>query len=173
MLRKRAFIAVVLTAAVVAVNSSTVEADDAKNASAAGKRIQEALADLAKGDGDWKRFSVTYDDLHGLHGGLTLTIHGSGKVTQKAVREKIGEPKEVSAAQLKELVELLQKHKAWEQKEPERPPVPDESRARLAIKYADDSVTIWEWYNDLSKNKRLVVIREAMKKAAWKSVPQE
>ena len=165
----KSFITVVLAVGMVASTASTIQASEDNDASAAGKRIQEALAKLAKGGGEWKRFSVTYDDLHGLHGGLALTIHGTGKVTQKVVRQKVGEEKEVSETELKQLVELLQKHKAWEQKEVGRPAVPDESKARLVITYEDDSVTVWEWYNDLPKNERLLEIREAMKKAAWKS----
>lgn len=94
-------------------------------------------------------------------------------MTQKAVRQRVGEEKEVSQAELKQLIDLLQKHKAWEQKDVERPAVVDESKARLVIKYEDASVTVWEWYNDLSKNRRWLEIREAMEKAAWKSVPKE
>lgn len=153
-----------------AAAGSTVDKD--KDVFAA-QRIEEALGKLAKGDGDWKRFSVTYDDLHPLHGGLTLTIDGAGKVTQKAVRQKVGEVKDVSASDLKKLVELLQKHQAWEQKEAERKPRPDESKARLMIRYGEDSVTVWEWYNDLRKNNRLLEIREAMKKAPWKANPEK
>ena len=173
MLLEKSFITVVLAVGMVASTASTIQASEDKDASAAGKRIQEALAKLAKGSGEWKRFSVTYDDLHALHGGLTLTIHGTGKVTQTAVRQQVGEQKEVSATELKQLVELLQKHKAWEQKEVQRPAVRDESQARLVVTYGDDSVTVWEWYNDLPKNKRLVEILEAMQKAAWKSVPKQ
>ena len=172
MLRWNSLIAVFATG-MVALVVSPLRAGGDKDAPAARVRVQDALAKLAKGDGEWKRFSVTYDDLHPLHGGLTLTIEGSGKVTQKTLRQKAGDEKEVSEVELKQLVELLQKHKAWDQKEPERPAIPDESKARLVIKYGDDSVTIWEWHNDLPKNKRLLEIREAMKKAAWKSVSKD
>jgi hypothetical protein len=147
--------------------------DPGKDKVAAATRLEEALRKLANGDGDWKRFSVTYDDLHAFHGGLTLTIDGAGKATQKAVRQKVGAVKDVSAADLKQLVMLLQKHRAWEQKEPDRKPRPDESKARLTIRYGDDSVTVWEWYNDLRKNNRLWELREAMKKAAWTVAPVE
>lgn len=135
------------------------------------KCIQESLAKLAKGEGNWKDFSITYDDIHPLHGGFALTIDGAGKVTQKAVRQKVGEIREVSTADLRTLVELLARHHAWEQRESERKPRPDESRARLTIRYGENSVTIWEWYNDLRRNNRLLAIREAMKKAAWKTLP--
>jgi hypothetical protein len=46
-------------------SASTGQGREDKDASAAGKRIQEALAKLAKGGGEWKRLSVTYDDIHG------------------------------------------------------------------------------------------------------------
>jgi hypothetical protein len=169
----KSFFATALAMCMTASTASIAQDGKDKDASAASKRIQDAIDQLAKGSEEWRQFSLTYTDLHGLHGGLTLTIHGDGKVTQESVHEKVGEEKEVLEAELKQLVELLQKHRAWEQKEVERPAVPCESTARLVIKYGDDSVTVWEWYNDLPKNKRLVEIREAMKKAAWKSVPKE
>ncbi len=172
MLHQKNLLAVVLVGTLVCSATSPTHAEQTKADQSAGKCIQEALKALAEGKGDWKQFSLTYDDLHGLHGGLTLTIHGSGKVEQEAVREKVGEPKDVSMANLNQLVNLLQKHKAWQQQVVERSAVPDESRARLVIKYKNDSVTIWEWYNDLPKNKRLAEIREFMKSVAWKGIPK-
>ncbi len=172
MLLKQMFVAIVFVMGIFVLGSDTSGADLNKERSAEIKRVQQSLAKLASGEGDWKQFSITYNDLHAFHGGLTLTIDGRGKVTQKALRQKVGQPKEVSEKELKVLVELLQKHHAWQQKVAERTAVPDESRAHLTITYGNDSVTIWEWYNDLSANKRLHVIREAMKKSAWKSIPK-
>ena len=134
------------------------------------QRIERAIKALGNGKGDWKLLTVTYDDLHSLHGGLTLTIHGNGKVEQTARRTAAGEIKTVTAAELRKLVELLYRHKAWEQRTPERPAIPDESRSQLIISYGNDTVTIWEWYNDMDKNKRIIEIREFMKKIAWKAV---
>lgn len=168
----RSFFGAIVLVGVFSAVASTMQTDKDDDA-ATRMRVKEALAKLGKGEGDWKKFSVTYSDLHALHGGLTLTIDGTGKVTQKAVRAKVGEEKEVSEKELKHLVELLQTHKAWEQKEPPRKAIPDESVARLSIKYGDDVVGVWEWYNDLPKNKRIVELRDAMKKAAWKEVPKE
>jgi len=117
-------------------------------------------------------FTVTYDDLHPLHGGLRLSIHGNGKVEQTVQRTNAGEVKTVTAGELRRLVELLYKHRVWDQRVPERQPIPDESRSQLVLTYGRHSVTVWEWYNDLETNKRIIEIREFMKKIAWKRVPK-
>jgi hypothetical protein len=131
--------------------------------------VKRALQDLAQGKGDLEKLRVTWNDLQGLHGGLRLTIQGDGKITQEVVRAEAGKPKEkVEAKDLQALVDKLIAHEAWAQRVPERPPVPDESRAKLTITVGADSVTVWEWYNDLAANKRLVEIRDLMQKIAWK-----
>jgi len=131
--------------------------------------VKSALQDLAQGKGDLGKLSVTWNDLHGLHGGLRLTIQGDGTITQEVVRAEAGKPKEkVEAKDLKDLVDKLIAQEAWVQRVPERPAVPDESRAKLTLTVGADSVTVWEWYNDLAKNKRLAVIRDLMQKIAWK-----
>jgi hypothetical protein len=123
---------------------------------------------LSQGGTDWNRFSVTYDDLHGLFGGLTLTIHGNGKVEQQSVRVVAREPRNASNVDLQKLVDLLLNQKAWEQRVAERPPRPDEGKVRLIINYREDSMTIWEWYNDLLRNNRILRIRDFMQAIAWK-----
>jgi hypothetical protein len=125
------------------------------------------LADVQAGKADLAPLVILYDDLHPFHGGLMLAIHGDGRVEQKAVRETAGKERTVSRQELLDLVKLLVELQAWEQKTPERPPVPDESRARLTIAYRADQSHIWEWYNDMPSNKRMIVIRERMKKIAW------
>ncbi|MBL8483304.1 MAG: hypothetical protein JNJ60_13985 [Rhodocyclaceae bacterium] len=131
-------------------------------------KIRDALQALADGNGDWRLFTVVYDDLHPFHGGLTLTIHGNGSVEQKSVRTEVGQTTKVSAPDLEKLVSLLRKLEAWEQRVPERMAVPDESRARLVITYGEYQTVIWEWYNDLAKNRRISEIRDLMKQIAWK-----
>lgn len=126
------------------------------------EELQSGKAPLTDG------FSVCYDDLHGLHGGLTLTIKGDGAVAQKAVRVKAGQTRKVTAEQLKALLKLLIELEAWKQKTPERPPVPDESRARLTITVGERQSEVWEWYNDLAKGQRIIKVRELMKRLAWK-----
>lgn len=130
-------------------------------------RVQAGLDALAAGRGDWKAFSVTYDDVHGLHGGLRLTIAGDGRVEQTAVRTKVRGTRQVAPSDLQRLVTMLRDLRAWEQRTPERAPVPDESRSRLIIRTAGGETTIWEWYNDMPKNARIVRVRDLMTDVAW------
>ena len=131
--------------------------------------VKGSLSGLAKDERALKTLTVTYDDMHGMHGGLTLTIHGDGHVEQTAVREKVEPPKDgIEKSELKRLVALLVEVAAWEQRVKERRPVPDESRAHLRIVLDGKSSSIWEWYNDLQKNQRIFRVRELMKKLAWR-----
>jgi len=155
----------VKTVAMLALLVLTQDAADPKKKDA----MKGALQEIAEGKGDLQKFTVTWNDLHGLHGGLKLTIRGDGTISQEAKFTKVGEPKEkVDPKALRELVDKLLALEAWVQKVPERPAIPDESRARLTITAGGESVTVWEWYNDLAKNKRLVEIRDLMQKLAWK-----
>lgn len=129
--------------------------------------IRENLEAFLFGKLEPEKLKIVYSDLHGLHGGLDLTIKGDGKVQQVARQTTVHPPKDVDPADLKRLVQLLIEFEAWNQKVPPRPPVPDESTARLSITAGDQASSIWEWFNDLGKNKRLVKIKDAMCKAAW------
>ena len=121
--------------------------------------VRKALEDIAVGRGAIEPLVVTYDDLHGLWGGLRLTIRGTGHVEQVAVRQEAGEPQQVSRNDLVKLVALLVRHAAWDQRVPERAPVPDESQAYLTIRYGEISVRVWEWHTDLERNRRIGEIR--------------
>ena len=105
--------------------------------------------------------------MHGLWGGLTLTIYGNGHVKQKAVKVAVRTPTLVSRDGILKLVHLLLQERAWEQREPERAAQPDESKARLVVEYGKQRSEIWEWYNDLDKNQRLGKIRDLMKAIAF------
>jgi|ERR1700674_849909 hypothetical protein len=131
-------------------------------------KMRACLDELAAGRGDWRRFSLTYDDVHGLHGGLTLTIHGDGRVEQQAVRVQSREPRDVRKRGLEKLVTLLRELTAWEQRTPERQAVPDESIASLTIRCGGDEARIWEWYNDMAANARISRVRELMTRLALK-----
>lgn len=132
-------------------------------------RVRAGLLAAQKRDGSLRELAVTYDDMHGLHGGLTLTIHGDGRVEHRAVRAKVGKVRrEVSQQDLQQLVALLIELAAWEQRVPERTPVPDESRAHLDITFGEHRSSIWEWYNDLAGNHRMVRVRELMTKIAMR-----
>ncbi|MEW6357116.1 MAG: hypothetical protein AB1696_12375 [Planctomycetota bacterium] len=129
--------------------------------------VRTGLAAFLKGELPGDKVIITYTDLHGLHGGLRLTIHGTGKVEQEAVRIEAGEPHDVTREDFEALVRLLIEREAWQQKVPERSPVPDESRASLTIVVGEEKSTIWEWYNDMKANDRLIRIREKMTAIAW------
>ena len=118
---------------------------------------------------DLAPLSVSYDNLHPLWGGLLLTIHGTGQVEQKAVRQSAGEIVPVAQDDVLDLVRLLLFHDAWVQLVPERTLLPDESRALLTIRYADEQTTIWEWYHDLRVNRRIIEIRDRMQEIAWRT----
>ena len=129
-------------------------------------RMRACLDELAAGRGDWGKFSLTYDDVHGLHGGLTLTIHGDGRVEQQAVRIQTREPRDVNKRDLEELLGLLRELKAWEQRTPERQAVPDESIASLTTRCGGDAVRIWEWYNEMAANARIGRVHDLMSRLA-------
>lgn len=140
--------------------------DQIKARAETGAEIRQSLDLIAEGGLDPNPLSVTYDDMHGLWGGLTLTIHGNGHVKQKAVKVEARTPTPVSRDGILKLVRLLLQEKAWEQREPERASKPDESKARLVVEYGLKRSEIWEWYNDLDKNQRLEKIRDLMKAIA-------
>jgi len=134
---------------------------------AGGERVRACLDELAAGRGGWAAFSVTYDDVHGLHGGLRLTVHGDGRVEQEAVRAPAGEPRRVPRVDLDRLVALLRELQVWEQQTPERAPAADESQARLTVRCGADEATIWEWYNDLRENRRIVRVYHLLTEIGW------
>lgn len=111
--------------------------------------------------------TITYDDMHGLWGGTIILIDGSGNGERRERARGDRKPKifskPIPKEQLMELVRLLIEQEAWEQRTPERESVPDESRATLSISVGGQSVRIWEWFNDMEKNRRLSIIKAKMK----------
>jgi hypothetical protein len=135
--------------------------------------VRDALKQLAAGKGDPARLTITYQNLRPFIS-LVLTIHGTGKVEQKAhPNTKAGEPKDVTPKDVSQLIALLVKHEAWQQKTPERDRGIGPSQISLTIQYGDKKSRIWEWNDELPKNGRIVVILEAMKNAAWKAPPEK
>jgi hypothetical protein len=63
---------------------------------------------------------------------------------------------------LLQLIKLLVDLKAWEQQTAERTPAPDESRATLTLTVNQQTTRIWEWFNEMPRNRRLTVIRQNM-----------
>lgn len=134
--------------------------------------VRSALVRLQQSDQTLLTLSVTYHDLHGFHGGLILTIHGDGRVSQEAVRVKVGPLKErVAKEDLRRLVDLLIELSAWQQLVADAMPIPDESRASVRISLEGHQSVIWERYNDLAAGQRIIRIRELLKQIAWQSAP--
>ncbi len=127
--------------------------------------VESALRAIAAGNG--AELSVVYDDMHGLWGGQTITIAGNGAYERKERARGDSAPVVTSGTvdqkQIQALASLLVQLAAWEQRVPERAPVPDESRATLRIRVGTAEATIWEWYNDLPKNDRIAQIRDLMR----------
>jgi hypothetical protein len=68
--------------------------------------------------------------------------------------------------QVRDLVKLLLQIEAWRQLSPDRQPRLDESRARLTIEVGSNSSEIWEWYNDLGDNNRVIRVRDDIRRAS-------
>jgi hypothetical protein len=110
---------------------------------------------------------ISYDDMHGLWGGTTIVITGKGSGERLERERGSAKPeifnKSITREQILELVKLLIEHEAWAQRTPSRDPRPDESQASLKIEVNGQSSNIWEWFNDMDKNKRLSIIKAKMK----------
>ena len=109
---------------------------------------------------------ITYDDMHGLWGGTAMVIRGSGGGARRERARGDAEPEvfetTIPRERLLELLKLLIEHEAWEQRTPERQPAPDESRATLTVSVGGRESRIWEWYNEMAKNARLIQIKTKM-----------
>jgi hypothetical protein len=109
---------------------------------------------------------VTYDDMHGLWGGSILTVRGDGwldrQVRPPGAPAPSGSKTRIGADELLELVGLLVELSAWEQRTPDSPPIPDESRAHLTISLKGDRTVVWERFNEMPTNNRLIRIKDWM-----------
>lgn len=109
---------------------------------------------------------ITYDDTHGLWGGTAIIIHGSGRGERRERANGGAKPEIFETAieqkQLLELIQLLIELEAWEQQTPDRQPLADESRATLTISVDGQRSSMWEWFNEMAKKKRLIEIKAKM-----------
>jgi ankyrin repeat protein len=106
---------------------------------------------------------ITYDDMHGLWGGTTITLRGDGNVERRTkeigardvtvTRTQIGQPEVV------DLIRLLVELQAWEQRIADQQPVAGESRAHLTISLRENASRVWERVNEMLANNRLVQIK--------------
>jgi hypothetical protein len=107
--------------------------------------------------------SITYDDMHGLWGGSTLMVRGDGRLERQVRPRGAQAPgsskKQIGKHELLDLVRLLVDLSAWEQRTPDNPPVPDENRSYLTISLKGKTSLVWERYNDMPANERLIRIK--------------
>jgi hypothetical protein len=127
--------------------------------------MEQLLKDFAEGRA-CHDLTITYSDMHGLWGGVTVTL-SSGGAYQRLERARGASVADVvrgtvAAARTQAIARLLLEIKAWEQRTQERAPVPDESRATLTLQSGDSETSIWERYNDLEENDRLVRVRSVL-----------
>jgi hypothetical protein len=104
--------------------------------------------------------------MHGLWGGITITLSSSGayellerergQVVPDLVRRTL------TPAQVQQVIRLLLEIRGWEQHRLERAPLPDEVWATLTLKSGNIESSIWELYNKLEKNDRLVRVRRVL-----------
>jgi hypothetical protein len=127
--------------------------------------MEQQLKQFAEA-GECGDLTITYSDLHGLWGGVSVTLSTSGAYERLERKRGAGIPDliqgTVAPAHIRDVVRLLSEIKAWEQRSPERAPVPDESRATLTLQAGGVESSIWEWYNELAKNARLVRVRSLL-----------
>lgn len=129
--------------------------------------VAAALTEVAAGGQIPADLVVTYDDMHGLWGGTTITLSGNGDYRRDEMNPSSGQPPRsfrgrVPAADVRALTALLVEAEVWRQVTPPRAAVPDESRAYLQVRAAGGVVTIWEWYNEMPGNGRLSRVRDRM-----------
>jgi hypothetical protein len=111
--------------------------------------------------------TIIYDDMHGMWGGSILTLRGDGSLERqtKATGSQTAEivQTKISERELVELIRLLVELSAWEQRTPEPEFfVVGESHARLKISIQGGMSSIWERFNHMQANNRLIQIKNWM-----------
>jgi len=127
--------------------------------------MEQLLQDIVAGR-ESAPLTIIYSDMHGLWGGVTVTLSASGAYERLERKRGAGVPEtirgSVAPVRVKEVVRLLIELKVCEQYTPERAPVPDESQATLVLRSGGAEASIWEWYNDLARNARLARVRSRL-----------
>jgi hypothetical protein len=118
--------------------------------------------------------TIAYRDMDSFHGGTAIEIRGDGTFLRwdsAGMREAytaVESEGKIEASRLAPLLKMLVDLEAWRQLTPERRGVPDESRASLVLSAGSDRSFVWEWYNEMQANKRIVLIRDQMETLAPK-----
>jgi len=109
---------------------------------------------------------VTYEEIHPTRDGPRLMIKGTGQIQQEGEGTDGGLYPDLSPAEVENLVRLLLDIEAWEQRTPWREADSDEIRAYLRVQVGGASSEIWEWYDKLDDNRRIVQLLDQLKKVA-------
>ena len=127
--------------------------------------MEQQLQDFAVGRAT-QNLTIVYSDMHGLWGGITITLstsgayelleHARGQVVPNLVRRTL------TPQHIQQVIRLLLDLRLWEQQALQRTPIPDEARATLTLRTGEVESSIWELYNNLEKNGRLVQIRRLL-----------
>jgi hypothetical protein len=104
--------------------------------------------------------------MHGLWGGVTITLSTAGayELLERARGQVVPDMvrKTVTPAQIQDAIRLLLDLRLWEQQALQRTPIPDEVLSTLTLKIGDAESSVWELYNNLEKNGRLVQVRRLL-----------
>ncbi len=109
---------------------------------------------------------VTYEEIHPTLDGPRLMIKGTGQIHQEGEKENRGLYPDLSPAEVENLIRLLLDIEVWEQRTPWREAASDEIRAYLRVQVKGASSEIWEWYDELDDNRRIVQLLDQLKKVA-------
>ena len=114
---------------------------------------------------------ITYEELHPPREGDRIVILGTGEIQQTASAE--GDRfTDLRLAEMENLVRVLIDIAAWEQRVAWRASGSEESRAYLRIQVAGSSSEIWEWYDELDDNLRIIQVIDQLKKfSLWDEEP--
>lgn len=128
--------------------------------------MENELKSIIAVNGVTADLTITYDDMHGLWGGSTITVRGHGGMERQT--KEIGAPeavvtrKQIDGRELVELVRLLVELEAWEQRTADEQPVAGESRASLTISVKGSTSRVWERVNEMPLNNRLIQIKTCL-----------
>lgn len=134
--------------------------------------VRKQLRLILEGDIPTGEFTVVYNDMHSFHGGKTLSVNGDTLRARYLLRQGAGRkqvdssPSVLTSDQLHALVSLLLEIEVWEQRVPRREAVRDESIAGLRTTIGEAECGIWEWYNDLGGNDRMVRVKSMLESFA-------
>ena len=144
--------------------------------------VATRLADARDAGRVPRDFVLSWDDHAAAWGGRRIELRGDGAVRVTRFRPSMlpasGAPEAslgqssaggevvfrgaVDPAELLPLLDLLRELDAWEQRSTPGAAPLDRSRATLRLRVGDAQSRVWEYTSDLSTNRRLVRVRDAL-----------